>query len=74
MELAKQLLPDKLMTNRYSKKYRIMSEQQIDELREKLNRGIALSRKRLIDETKRNGGSLVIARDGKIVVLSASEL
>ncbi len=62
------------MTNRYSKKYRIMSEQQIDELREKLNRGIALSRKRLIEETKRNGGSLVIARDGKIVVLSASEL
>ncbi len=74
MELAKQLLPDKLMTNRYSKKYRIMSEQQIDELREKLNRGIALSRKRLIEETKRNGGSLVIARDGKIVVLNASEL
>ena len=62
------------MTNRYSKKYRIMSEQQIDELREKLNRGIALSRKRLIEETKRNGGSWVIARDGKIVVLSASEL
>lgn len=62
------------MTNRYSKKYRIMSEQQIDELREKLNRGIALSRKRLIEETKRKGGSLVIERDGKIVVVSASEL
>ncbi len=62
------------MTNRSSKKFKIMSEQQIDELREKLNRGIALSRKRLIEETKRKGGSLVIERDGKIVVLSASEL
>lgn len=62
------------MTNRFSKKFKIMSEQQIDELREKLNRGIALSRKRLIEETKRKGGSLVIERDGKIVVVSASEL
>lgn len=62
------------MTNRSSKKFKIMSEQQIDELREKLNRGIALSRKRLIEETKRKGGSLVIERDGKIVVVSASEL
>ena len=62
------------MTNRSSKKFKIMSEQQIDELREKLNRGIALSRKRLIEETKRKGGSLVIERDGKIVVLSASDL
>ena len=51
-----------------------LSEQQIDELREKLNRGIALSRKRLIEETKRKGGSLFIERDGKIVVVSASEL
>lgn len=62
------------MTNRSSKKFKIMSEQQIDELREKLNRGIALSRKRLIEETKRKGGSLVIEKDGKIVVVSASEL
>ena len=51
-----------------------MSELEIKEMQEKIKAGIQLARKRLIEKTKREGGELVIMRDGKIVHVKANEL
>lgn len=51
-----------------------MNEQQREELFDKITYGISLAHKRLIENAKRNGRSLVVEKDGKIVTLSANEL
>ena len=42
-----------------------MSEIEIKQMQEKINAGILLARKRLIEKTKKEDGELVIVRDGK---------
>ncbi len=51
-----------------------MSEIEIKQMQEKINVGILLARKRLIEKTKKEGGELVIMRDGKILHVKASEI
>ena len=51
-----------------------MSEVEIKQIQEKLNAGILLARKRLIEKTKKEGGELVIVRDGKVVRVKAKDL
>lgn len=51
-----------------------MSEIEIKQMQEKINVGILLARKRLIEKTKKEGGELVIMRDGKIIHVKASEI
>ena len=49
-------------------------KEQIKQMQEKINVGILLARKRLIEKTKKEGGELVIMRDGKILHVKASEI
>ena len=51
-----------------------MSEIEIKQLQEKINAGILLARKRLIENSKKENGKLVIVRDGKVVCIKAREL
>lgn len=51
-----------------------MSELEIAEMREKIIEGLQLARRRLVEKTKREGGELVIMRDGKVVRVKADEL
>ncbi len=51
-----------------------MSEVEIKQMQEKINAGILLARKRLIEKTKKEGGELVIVRDGKVVRVKAKDL
>ena len=51
-----------------------MSEIEIKQLQEKINAGILLARKRLIEKTKKENGELVVVRDGKVVCIKAQEL
>ena len=51
-----------------------MSEIEIKQLQEKINAGILLARKRLIEKTKKENGELVVVRDGKVVCFKAQEL
>ena len=51
-----------------------MSEIEIKQLQEKINAGILLARKRLIEKTKKENGELVVVRDGKVVCNKAQEL
>ena len=51
-----------------------MSETEIKQMQEKINAGILLARKRLIEKTKKEGGELVIVRDGKVVRIKAKDL
>ena len=44
-----------------------MSEIEIKQMQEKINAGILLARKRLIEKVKKEDGELVVVRDGKIV-------
>ena len=48
-----------------------MSEIEIKQLQEKINAGILLARKRLIEKTKKENGELVVVRDGKVVCIKA---
>ena len=52
----------------------IMSEIEIKQMQEKINAGILLARKRLIEKVKKEDGELVVVRDGKIVRLKAKDL
>lgn len=52
----------------------VMTDAEIEEMRKKIEAGILLARKRLVEKTKREGGELVIMRDGKIVHVKADEL
>lgn len=51
-----------------------MSEIEIKQMQEKINAGILLARKRLIEKAKKEGGELVIMREGKILHVKASEI
>ena len=51
-----------------------MSEIEIKQMQEKINAGILLARKRLIEKTKKEDGKLVVLRDRKIVRIKAREL
>ena len=51
-----------------------MSETEIKQMQEKINAGILLARKRLIEKTKKEDGELVIVRDGKVVRIKAKDL
>jgi hypothetical protein len=46
----------------------------IKQMQEKINAGILLARKRLIEKVKKEDGELVVVRDGKIVRLKAKDL
>lgn len=50
-----------------------MSEVEIKQMQEKINAGILLARKRLIEKQKEDG-ELVIVRDGKVVRVKAKDL
>ena len=44
-----------------------MSEFEIRQLQERIDAGVLLAQKRLIERTKRENGDLVVIRDGKIM-------
>ena len=44
------------------------------EMQEKIDAGILLARKRLIEKTKKEDGELVVVRDGKVVRVKAKDL
>ena len=51
-----------------------MSEIEIKQMQEKINAGILLARKRLIEKTTTEDGELVVVRDGKVVRIKARDL
>lgn len=51
-----------------------MSEIEIKQMQEKINAGILLARKRLIEKTKKEDGELVVVRGGKVVRIKARDL
>ena len=51
-----------------------MSEIEIKQMQEKINAGILLARKRLIEKTKKEDGELVVVHDGKVVRIKARDL
>jgi len=51
-----------------------MTEEEIKEMQEKINAGILLAQKRLIEKTKKENGELVVVRNGKVVRIKAKDL
>ncbi len=51
-----------------------MSEIEIKQMQEKINAGILLARKRLVEKTRKEDGELVVVHDGKVVRVKAREL
>ena len=51
-----------------------MSESEIRELQERIDAGILLAQRRLIERTRKDNGDLVVVRDGKVVRLHPDEL
>jgi len=51
-----------------------MIARKFDELHEKIKKGVLLANKRLIAETKKHDGVLVIEKNGKIVKVKARAL
>lgn len=51
-----------------------MSEIELKQLQEKINAGILLARKRLVEKAKKEDGELVVVRDGKVVRIKAKDL
>ena len=51
-----------------------MSELELEQLQEKIDAGILLAQRRLIERTRRDNGDLVVVRDGKVVRLHPDEL
>lgn len=51
-----------------------MSEVEIKKMQEKIDAGIILAQKRLIEKAKREDGELVILRDGHVVRVKAKDL
>lgn len=51
-----------------------MDKKEIDEMREKIKKGIALSYERLVEQKKKEDGVLVFSKDGKIVTVKARDL
>ena len=48
-----------------------MSEIEIKQMQEKINAGILLARKRLIEKTKKEDGELVVVRDGNCLLYTS---
>ena len=48
-----------------------MSEVEIKQMQKKIEAGIQLARKRLIEKTKKEDGTLVVIRGGKVVHIPA---
>ncbi len=51
-----------------------MNEIEIKQMQEKINAGILLARKRLVEKTRKEDGELVVVRDGKVVRIKARDL
>lgn len=51
-----------------------MSEIEMRQLREKIDAGILLAQKRLIEKTQKEDRELVIMRDGEVVRIKAADL
>lgn len=51
-----------------------MSEIEIKQMQDKINAGIVLARKRLVEKIKKEDGVLVVVRDGKIIRIKARDL
>ena len=51
-----------------------MSEIEIKQMQEKIDAGILLSQNRLIENTNKEDGELVVVRDGKVVRIKARDL
>lgn len=51
-----------------------MSEFEIRELQERIDAGILLAQRRLIERTRRDNGDLVVVRDGEIMHLTPDQL
>lgn len=51
-----------------------MSESEARQLSEKITKGVQLAVKRLIEQTKKEDGELVISRNGKVVRVKARDL
>ena len=51
-----------------------MSEFEIRELMERIDAGILLAQRRLLERTRKNDDYLVVTRDGKIMHLTPDEL
>jgi hypothetical protein len=51
-----------------------MSDFEIRELQERIDAGILLAQRRLIERTRRDNGDLVVVRDGQILHLTPDQL
>ena len=51
-----------------------MSEDEVYEMQRKIDEGIYLAQKRLVERAKHNHTTLVIAREGQVVEVKAEEL
>ncbi len=51
-----------------------MSEMEIKQMQEKIDAGILLAQKRLIEKAQKEDGELVVVREGKVVRIKAREL
>ena len=51
-----------------------MRKEEIKEMQEKIDAGILLAQKRLIEKVQKEDGELVVVRDGKVVRVKAKDL
>ncbi|MBO5895060.1 MAG: hypothetical protein J6Q33_04640 [Alistipes sp.] len=51
-----------------------MSEFEIRELQERIDAGILLAQRRLIERTRKDNGDLVVVRNGEVVRLTPDQL
>lgn len=51
-----------------------MSELEIQQMQEKIDAGILLAQKRLIEKAKKEDAELVVEKDGKVVRVKAKDL
>ncbi len=51
-----------------------MSEIEIKQMQEKIDAGVRLAQERLVEKLKKADGELVVARNGKILKIKASEI
>ena len=51
-----------------------MSDFEIQQLQEKIDNGVRLAHKRLIEKTIREDGNLVVVQDGEVVHITGEEL
>lgn len=51
-----------------------MSEVDLTQLQEKIDSGVRLAQRRLIERTIRENGNLVVEQDGEVVHIKAEEL